>query len=238
MNRIVATAALGFLAMSAVAQAESYGRHERVRVLASVGIEVDARLDPSAAGSTLRAAEVKYFNRGGGTWVRFVIDNGGVLSGSRVPIERPVLKDSKVRQRDGSTEHRPIVTLPLCLGRTRIETLVSVTERSGYTEPLTLGGKALAGLGRIDAGREYTVEPSCPPDPAGSTEAVAAGAADPSDAEPAAPERRAAKFACDGRQHCSQMRSREEAQFFLTHCPDPKMDGDGDGEACENDSRW
>lgn len=45
-------------------------------------------------------------------------------------------------------------------------------------------------------------------------------------------------FACDGRQHCSQMRSREEAEFFIANCPNTKMDGDNDGEPCENDSRW
>ena len=41
------------------------------------------------------------------------------------------------------------------------------------------------------------------------------------------------QFRCDGRQHCSQMTSREEALFFLQHCPDPKMDGDNDGDPCE-----
>ncbi|MDZ7868079.1 MAG: excalibur calcium-binding domain-containing protein [Rheinheimera sp.] len=45
-------------------------------------------------------------------------------------------------------------------------------------------------------------------------------------------------FQCDGRQHCSQMRSREEAEFFIAHCPNTKMDGDHDGEPCERDSRW
>lgn len=45
-------------------------------------------------------------------------------------------------------------------------------------------------------------------------------------------------FKCDGRQHCSQMNSREEAQWFSKNCPDTKMDGDGDGDVCENDSRW
>ncbi|MBY5992396.1 excalibur calcium-binding domain-containing protein [Ferrimonas balearica] len=46
------------------------------------------------------------------------------------------------------------------------------------------------------------------------------------------------RFRCDGRQYCSQMTSREEAVFFTRHCPDTKMDGDGDGIPCENDSRW
>lgn len=44
----------------------------------------------------------------------------------------------------------------------------------------------------------------------------------------------ATNFSCDGRQHCSQMRSREEALFFIQHCPDTKMDSDSDGEPCES----
>ena len=42
-----------------------------------------------------------------------------------------------------------------------------------------------------------------------------------------------AQFSCDGREHCSQMHSREEAIFFLRNCPNTKMDGDNDGEPCE-----
>lgn len=41
------------------------------------------------------------------------------------------------------------------------------------------------------------------------------------------------QYRCDGRQHCSQMRSYDEAVFFLRHCPNTKMDGDGDGIPCE-----
>jgi len=40
-------------------------------------------------------------------------------------------------------------------------------------------------------------------------------------------------FRCDGRQHCSQMGSYEEAKFFIENCPDTKMDGDDDGIPCE-----
>ncbi|WP_366521630.1 excalibur calcium-binding domain-containing protein [uncultured Marinobacter sp.] len=45
-------------------------------------------------------------------------------------------------------------------------------------------------------------------------------------------------FRCDGRQHCSQMTSRAEAEFFIRNCPNTKMDGDRDGIPCENDSRF
>ena len=46
------------------------------------------------------------------------------------------------------------------------------------------------------------------------------------------------QFACDGRQHCGQMTSRAEAEYFIKYCPDTKMDGDNDGIPCENDSRF
>lgn len=43
-------------------------------------------------------------------------------------------------------------------------------------------------------------------------------------------------FTCDGRQYCTEMNSRAEAVFFINNCPNTKMDGDGD--PCENDSRF
>lgn len=41
------------------------------------------------------------------------------------------------------------------------------------------------------------------------------------------------RFRCDGRTHCSQMTSCEEAKFFINNCPGTKMDGDGNGIPCE-----
>ena len=40
-------------------------------------------------------------------------------------------------------------------------------------------------------------------------------------------------FACDSRQHCSQMTSCAEATYFIQHCPNTKMDGNHDGIPCE-----
>lgn len=161
MNRIAVVLLAGLTAASA-AQAETYGRTERVRVIGNPGIEVVGRLDPAAKSSSLRAVNVKYFNRDGGTWVRFTIDNGSVLPGSRITLERPVLKDVKIKQRDGGVEHRPQVAISLCVGRTTLETTLTVSDRLGYTAPLTVGGEELRRLGAVDQAREYTIEPNCP----------------------------------------------------------------------------
>jgi len=60
-----------------------------------------------------------------------------------------------------------------------------------------------------------------------------AGFAEPL-AKPSAPR----TFSCDGRVYCSDMTSREEAEYFTRNCPGTKMDGDHDGNPCENDSRF
>ncbi len=41
-------------------------------------------------------------------------------------------------------------------------------------------------------------------------------------------------FSCDGKTYCSEMRSCDEAKFYITNCPNTKMDGDGDGVPCES----
>lgn len=43
-------------------------------------------------------------------------------------------------------------------------------------------------------------------------------------------------FACDGRTHYSQMKSCDEAKYFVQNCPNVKMDGDNDGIPCE--TQW
>jgi hypothetical protein len=43
-------------------------------------------------------------------------------------------------------------------------------------------------------------------------------------------------FTCEGKTRCSQMRSCEEAKYYLANCPDTQMDGDNDGMPCE--SQW
>lgn len=43
----------------------------------------------------------------------------------------------------------------------------------------------------------------------------------------------ASHYRCDGRTHCSQMTSCEEATYFLRNCPGTEMDGNNDGVPCE-----
>ncbi|EGM76384.1 cold shock protein [Rheinheimera sp. A13L] len=40
-------------------------------------------------------------------------------------------------------------------------------------------------------------------------------------------------FQCEGKRHCSEMLSCEEAKFYLKNCPDVMIDGDNDAIPCE-----
>lgn len=51
--------------------------------------------------------------------------------------------------------------------------------------------------------------------------------------QPAVSEQLAILYSCDGRTHCSQMRSYDEAVWFVRNCPNTKMDSDNDGIPCE-----
>ncbi|MFH4799486.1 cold shock domain-containing protein [Vibrio alginolyticus] len=41
-------------------------------------------------------------------------------------------------------------------------------------------------------------------------------------------------FSCQGKTYCSEMASCDEAKFYLSNCPNVKIDGDNDGTPCES----
>ena len=63
--------------------------------------------------------------------------------------------------------------------------------------------------------------------------ADAAPAAQPAQRAANPPAVAPAPYRCDGRIYCSQMKSCDEARFFLANCPGVKMDGNHDGIPCE-----
>ena len=65
------------------------------------------------------------------------------------------------------------------------------------------------------------------------TDKIGGGAGFPARGHSGSPIERSPRFSCDGREYCSQMRSYEEARFFIENCPNTKMDGDNDGVPCE-----
>lgn len=82
--------------------------------------------------------------------------------------------------------------------------------------------------------RQAAAAASASPMPAPAV--VATTATRPAVAAPRPAATGAGAYRCDGRLHCSQMRSCAEARYFLQNCPGVTMDGDHDGIPCE--TQW
>ncbi len=102
---------------------------------------------------------------------------------------------------------------------------------------VAIGAIALFGFDHFKSRQDAAAEPVAAP--ARLAEAEAPPQAEdrswikPREGERATPAASGGSFQCDGRTHCSQMRSCEEARYFVQHCPNTQMDGDRDGEPCE-----
>ena len=74
--------------------------------------------------------------------------------------------------------------------------------------------------------------PASPAVPATPAQATGPAPA-PATAPPVPPPAVTGSYRCDGRQYCSQMKSCDEAKYFLANCPGVHMDGDKNGIPCE-----
>jgi len=81
--------------------------------------------------------------------------------------------------------------------------------------------------------RKKRIDNESTPQEATNKEKSTAVLPNPGNPESSVPTSNSSPFRCDGRTHCSQMTSCDEAKFFLKNCPNPQMDGNNDGIPCE-----
>jgi len=100
---------------------------------------------------------------------------------------------------------------------------------------LLAGGAALFVYDRFQSRTEIEPVPQVRAAPVAAVPAVEDRSwIKPRDDAPVAAAAAATSPQCDGRTHCPQMRSCAEATYFIQHCPNTQMDGDGDGVPCED----
>lgn len=147
--------------LSTPAAAVTYGAREHVRLSGPPAIEIVAALDPSATHASLRVRSLKFQLHEDGTWVRFVVDSGDVVTLKHAVYEARVQQDRKIALRDGGLRHEPVVPLSFCVGDHRFTAPVALLLQQGYTPPMTLGAPQISVLGHVDAGARFLHEPSC-----------------------------------------------------------------------------
>ncbi len=136
------------------------GHVERV-IISDQGFSLKARLDTGAETTSLDAHNIRRFRRGDARYVRFeVIDPD---SGEFVTLERPLLRNVRIRQHSGQAMRRPVVKMWLCIGPLVHEVEVNLTPRSEFLYPLLIGRSAMRGTIVVDPELSFTHRPECDP---------------------------------------------------------------------------
>jgi len=123
------------------------------------GLDIKAKLDTGAETSSLDARVIKKFRKGGKRWVRFATTDRE--SGKEIILVQERVRTIGVVQHDGSRQTRPVVLLEVCLGGRRLNTEVSLIDRSEFNYPLLLGRSALASFALVDPGSIFLGDPGC-----------------------------------------------------------------------------
>lgn len=126
--------------------------------VAEAAIGLAAKLDTGAEHSSLHARELRLTHVNGQTWARFLLTGA---DGRQVVLERPVVRQVRIKRHDGPSQPRPVVRLTPCVGGVQREVDVNLVDRSGFDFPLLLGRSFLRGLVLVDADRQYLTEPGC-----------------------------------------------------------------------------
>lgn len=132
-------------------QAETLGWVENV-YLQPWGIKLRAKLDTGARTSSVHAENLERFDRDGRPWVRFTLPFG---NGEPIVVERPVVRETRIKQVEGESQSRCVVELEICLDGTLYTTPVTLADRHNFVYPVLLGRHTLRGHVIVDPGKTF-----------------------------------------------------------------------------------
>ncbi|MDF3937150.1 ATP-dependent zinc protease family protein [Pseudomonas citronellolis] len=123
-----------------------------------------ARLDTGVLTSVMDARNLVKIKKNEQRWVQYDILITDPASGQvqRYPFERPVERTLKVHGANG-IEHRPVVSMDICLGDKVYREQFALSDREGADYPLLLGRRSLEHLGAVDVSKTLTTPPTCKP---------------------------------------------------------------------------
>tara|TARA_R110000782_G_scaffold124850_13_gene216372 strand:+ start:1879 stop:2397 length:519 start_codon:yes stop_codon:yes gene_type:complete len=129
------------------------------------GIKVRAKLDSGALTSSIHATHIETYEIGDETWVKFTLTQPKNKSGTQVEtkiiVEKPVIKETKIKEHSGDSMLRYVVEMKLCLNGRNYITPVTLVDRTNFHYPLLLGRRTLKNNVLIDPSKTFTANKSC-----------------------------------------------------------------------------
>ena len=124
--------------------------------IAETRIEIMAKLDSGADNSSLNAGALFTFKRNGSDFVRFDIVNH---KGQKRSLEAKIIRIAPIKRHQSMPDHRPVILLDICLGKTCKKAEVNLADRSKFTYQLLLGRSFLKDDFLIDPSRQFVLRP-------------------------------------------------------------------------------
>ena len=155
---LIGAAAAAFAAVAVAGEPDIFGWAEPV-ILEETGYRLEAKLDTGADTSSLDAVDIRRYRRKGVSYVRFTVEDHD--EGETMRLERPLLRRVRIKQHDGDSQRRSVVSLTVCLGGYRREVEFSLIDRSQFDYPVLLGRSALDGIAIVDPSVTGLSEPDC-----------------------------------------------------------------------------
>ena len=127
-------------------------------------VKIRAKLDTGAKTSSIYAINVEPFETDGSLWVRFTLPKSALKSeGSKkdIHIEKPVIRETKIKEHIGDSVSRYVVEIEFCLNGKNYVTPVTLADRSNFNYPLLLGRNILKDNFLVDPGKTFTSTKSC-----------------------------------------------------------------------------
>lgn len=130
---------------------------EEVAVM-NTDLRMHAKIDTGADNSSINATGINYFTRQGAKWVRFAIQN---RQGVKTIMERPLVRITQIKRKEGGYIERPVVNMDLCLAGQRVNSEVNLSDRNHFRYLMLVGRSLLAKRFLVDPVGLYLTHPTC-----------------------------------------------------------------------------
>lgn len=150
------------VAETSAADIQRVGATEQVR-FDSLGLVLEARIDTGIATAVLGVTELVEFERNGENWVRFHLQDPEREEPREVELRSPRRQSMQLRNGQNSAR-RPVVSLPITLGKVSQMAEFIVTERRNREFAVLLGRLVLRDVMLVDVSRNHLAPLPPPPE--------------------------------------------------------------------------
>lgn len=114
-----------------------------------------SKIDSGADNSSINAQDVTQYVKDGKQWVSFALQNSW---GNTTIIDKPVLKTTRIKMKDGKIQQRFVIELDISLGAIKKLTKVSLVDRSHFKCQLLIGRSFLRPHFLVDSSKTYVLK--------------------------------------------------------------------------------